>query len=114
MEDYIRKNDKKVDHIEKVLIDHIKGMPERSKLLKEDIEKIIKTSTDDIHKILNEQNIKSVENDKKVNEMYDILMDSRKIKGGIKGMLGWLLLIAAVIAVFKGWALGLLTWLGKY
>jgi hypothetical protein len=47
-------------------------------------------------------------------EMYELLMNTRhvgKFFGGFKGVLGWLLLIAAVIATLKGWWFGIISYL---
>lgn len=42
----------------------------------------------------------------KVDEMHSILMSARGVGGffnGIKGILGWLLLVGAIVALIKGW-----------
>jgi hypothetical protein len=47
-------------------------------------------------------------------EMYDLLMGARHVGGffgGLKGSLGWLLLIAAVVATLKGWWVGIIGYL---
>mgnify|MGYP003461668275 CR=1 FL=1 len=50
----------------------------------------------------------------KVDEMHSILLATQNVSGffgGVKGTLGWLLLIGAVIALLKGWFAGLISFL---
>ena len=50
---------------------------------------------------------------KKVDEMHEILVGVRNVSnflGGIKGVLGWLILFGAVIALFKGWLISIVSY----
>ena len=50
----------------------------------------------------------------KVDEMHSILLATQNVSGffgGVKGTLGWLLLIGAGIALLKGWFAGLISFL---
>ena len=50
----------------------------------------------------------------KVDEMHDILIQARNVGGfftGIKGVMGWLIVLGALVALFKGWVTALIAYL---
>lgn len=49
----------------------------------------------------------------KVDEIHALLVQAKAVGGffgGIKSLAGWLLVIGALVALFKGWLAGLLAW----
>lgn len=77
--------------LEKTVADHIKVDEE----FQEKINRVL--FGDDV----NEKGMKD-----KVDEMHSILMQVQNVGGffsGIKGVLGWLLILGAFIALIKGW-----------
>lgn len=49
----------------------------------------------------------------KVDEMHKLLVQAKNVGGffgGVKALAGWLLVIGALVALFKGWLVGIITW----
>lgn len=52
----------------------------------------------------------------KIDEVHELLIQAKAVGGlfsGVKSMAGWLLVIGAVVALAKGWAIGMLAYLLK-
>lgn len=82
--------------IEKIMADHMHA----DEIFQDKINRVL--FGDDV----NEKGMKD-----KVDEMHRILVSAQNLGGfftGLKSIFGWLIALGAVIAIFKGWAVGAL------
>lgn len=105
-EEYIRKTDKAIHEL-------VQAVEEIKHTHLVDNAEIAKFQNSMTHVLYGDKENHEIGMKDKVDEIHALLLQAKAVGGffgGIKALAGWLLVIGALVALFKGWLLSLLAW----